>query len=205
MVSGSTTQPGRQEDLRNEQELRALMVRYQNADAEAVAELVGRLSPALLRYFSGPFADRAEAQDLLQECWLRIHRSRHTYRPAEPVLPWIFAIARHTRVDGYRRRRRLLSREVQLAGGVAEPSQAPPSGGGMAEFSRLLAALPESQREVIWMLKVSGMSLEEVARATSSTVGAIKQKAHRAYAKLRQVLEKEQNRERRTNPSLQAR
>jgi RNA polymerase sigma-70 factor (ECF subfamily) len=51
--------------------------------------------------------------------------------------------------------------------------------------------LPQSQREVIFMLKVSGMSLEEVARATASTVGAVKQKAHRAYAALRRMLEKE--------------
>ena len=49
----------------------------------------------------------------------------------------------------------------------------------------LLGQLPESQREVILMLKVSGMSLEEIARATSSSVGAIKQKAHRAYARCR--------------------
>ncbi|HEX5431519.1 MAG TPA: sigma factor-like helix-turn-helix DNA-binding protein, partial [Bryobacteraceae bacterium] len=56
----------------------------------------------------------------------------------------------------------------------------------------LLETLPESQREVILMLKVSGMSLEEVARATSSTVGAIKQKAHRGYAKLRVLLKKEE-------------
>ncbi len=56
----------------------------------------------------------------------------------------------------------------------------------------MLGQIPESQREVILMLKVSGMSLEEVARATSSTVGAIKQKAHRAYAKLRELLAKEQ-------------
>ena len=41
------------------------------------------------------------------------------------------------------------------------------------------------------MLKVSGMSLEEVARATSSTVGAVKQKAHRAYAALRRVLQED--------------
>jgi RNA polymerase sigma-70 factor (ECF subfamily) len=54
-----------------------------------------------------------------------------------------------------------------------------------------LTNLPESQREVILMLKVSGMSLEEVARATSSTVGAIKQRAHRAYATLRRILDKE--------------
>jgi RNA polymerase sigma-70 factor (ECF subfamily) len=38
------------------------------------------------------------------------------------------------------------------------------------------------------MLKVSGMTLEEVARATSSSVGSVKQKAHRAYLKLRGVL-----------------
>jgi RNA polymerase sigma-70 factor (ECF subfamily) len=52
----------------------------------------------------------------------------------------------------------------------------------------MLRDLPESQREVILMLKVSGMSIEEVARATASTIGSVKQKAHRAYEKLRRVL-----------------
>lgn len=205
MVPEFTTHARQEADLRDEQGLRALMVRYQDADAEAIEELVARISPALLRYLSGPFVDRAEAEDLLQECWLRIHRSRHTYRPSEPVLPWIFAIARHTRLDGYRRRQRLRSREVQVSGDTADLLPAPPADGGMAEFSRLLAALPASQREVILMLKVSGMSLEEVARATSSTVGAIKQKAHRAYEKLRQVLEKERISDRKTNSRVQAR
>lgn len=51
-----------------------------------------------------------------------------------------------------------------------------------------MAALPESQREVLAMLKVNGLSIEEVARATSSTVGSIKQKAHRAYERLRKLL-----------------
>jgi len=39
------------------------------------------------------------------------------------------------------------------------------------------------------MLKVNGLSIEEVARATSSTIGAVKQKAHRAYERLRKLLE----------------
>lgn len=56
-------------------------------------------------------------------------------------------------------------------------------------FDALIAALPESQREVITMLKVEGLSLEEVARATSSTVGAVKQKVHRAYERLRESLQ----------------
>lgn len=123
---------------------------------------------------------------------MRIHRSRHTYRPAEPVLPWIFAIARHTRLDGYRRRRRRESHEILVANPpetFSRTQQTPAA--ERPEFDRLLESLPETQKEVILMLKVSGMSLEEVARATSSTVGAIKQKAHRAYEKLRVVLEKE--------------
>ena len=58
-------------------------------------------------------------------------------------------------------------------------------------FDTLVAALPEAQREVVTMLKVGGLTLEEVARATSSTVGAVKQKAHRAYEGLRKVLQVE--------------
>ena len=56
----------------------------------------------------------------------------------------------------------------------------------MEELDALLAPLPANQREVIEMLKVAGMSLEEVARATSSTVGSVKQRVHRAYKRLRQ-------------------
>ena len=57
------------------------------------------------------------------------------------------------------------------------------------DFDALIAVLPPSQREVVSMLKVSGMSLEEVARATASSVGSVKLKAHRAYEKLRGVLQ----------------
>jgi RNA polymerase sigma-70 factor, ECF subfamily len=169
----------------SEDQLRDLMVRYQQGDPAAVETLVTNLSPALLRFCSGPGMSRTDAEDVLQDCWLRIHRARHTYLPSEPLLPWIFAIARHTRLDAYRRRRRLESREVLVAGTLELAGAAPAPGSGIME---LVDRLPDSQREVIVMLKVVGMSLEEVARATSSTAGAIKQKAHRAYAALRSML-----------------
>jgi RNA polymerase sigma-70 factor, ECF subfamily len=176
----------------DDQELRDLMMRYQRADATALDELVGRISPSLLRYFEGSSFRRDDAEDLLQECWIRIHRSRHTYRSSEPVMPWIYAIARHTRLDAYRRRRRLESREVLMAR-VPEGlyGAAPEALGEEDYFSNLIASLPESQREILVMLKVSGMSLEEVAQATSSTVGAVKQKVHRAYTTLRRALAKD--------------
>jgi RNA polymerase sigma-70 factor, ECF subfamily len=173
----------------DEGELRSLMTRYQSADRAALEELVRRLSPALLRYFAASGIGREDAEDLLQDCWMRIHHARHTYRSSEPVLPWLYAIARHTKLDGYRRRRRRQAREVLVAA-VPENLQRAETPTPANEIGRLLAGLPESQREVVFMLKVSGMSLEEVARATGSTVGAVKQKAHRAYEALRRALAK---------------
>jgi RNA polymerase sigma-70 factor (ECF subfamily) len=170
---------------KHEDRLRDLMVRYQQGDAAAVEVLVTNLSPALLRFCSGAGMSRSDAEDLLQDCWLRIHRARHTYLPSEPLLPWIYAVARYTRLDAYRRRRRLGSREVPVAGTPEPAGAVPASGSGVME---LVNRLPDGQREVIMMLKVVGMSLKEVARATSSTAGAVKQKAHRAYTTLRSML-----------------
>jgi RNA polymerase sigma-70 factor (ECF subfamily) len=164
------------------------MERYQQADPEAPAALVGALSPALLRFFKSQVATREQANDLLQEAWLRIHRVRHTYRPGEPVLPWVYAIARRVRVDGYRRTRRITLHEIAMEVVPDVPAQAEARNPGPT-FDTLVSTLPDSQREVVTMLKVGGLTLDEVARATSSTVGAVKQKAHRAYERLRKLLQ----------------
>jgi RNA polymerase sigma-70 factor (ECF subfamily) len=165
-----------------------LMAQYQKADFEAAAALISQLSPQLHRFFVAQLASRADADDLLQETWLRIHKVRHTYRPGEPVLPWFYAIARRVRVDHYRKSSRTTARQRALEEmpGIAAPVSA--ESGRRDDLAALLAPLSEGEREVIEMLKVEGMSLEEAARATSSTVGSVKQKAHRAYKKLRETM-----------------
>lgn len=165
-------------------DLEVLMARYQQGDSAAATALVYRLSPQLHRFFLVQQASRRDADDLLQETWMRLHQVRHTYRPGEPVLPWLYAIARHIRVDHYRKASRTTGREGRLED-MPEMAAAPST---TPDLETLLEPLPESQREVIEMLKVVGMSLEEVARATSSSVGAVKQKAHRAYERLRETL-----------------
>ncbi len=171
-------------------QLQELMLSYQNADPDAANQLVEQLSPMLLRFLAVPIYTRAFAEDMLQDCWLRLHRARHTYRPGTPVLPWVFAIARHTRIDAYRRRRRIETRESALEnisdtdGRASTPAVTPE-----IDLWRFVRQLPASQQEVIIMLKVTGMSLEEIARATGGTVGAVKQKAHRAYVKLREMID----------------
>lgn len=164
------------------------MERYQQADPEAPRALIAALSPALLSFFRSQPANREHADDLLQDTWLRIHRVRHTYRPGEPVLPWVYAIARRVGVDGYRKKRRIAAHETAMETVPERPLQSEPQRHQLPTFDELVAALPTSQQEVITMLKVGGLSLEEVARATSSTVGAVKQKAHRAYESLRKLL-----------------
>lgn len=172
-------------------ELEVLMVQYQRADATATTVLIRRVSPLLLRYFVSQCRNRAEAEDLLQDTWLQIHKVRHTYRPGEPLLPWVYAIARHVRVDGYRRSARIRSRE-QVISPLPEPSiMAGPLATSQPDFDEMIAVLPASQREVVTMLKASDMSLEDVACATASSVGSVKLKAHRAYEKLRSVLRRE--------------
>jgi len=165
-----------------------LMVRYQAGDSASVTALVAGVGPKLHRFFMAQSASRRDADDLLQETWLRIHRVRHTYRPGEPVLPWFYAIARRVRIDHYRRASRTTARERPLEE-VSDLSAAFPGEDAHGDnLETLLAPLSDSQREVIRMLKVAGMSLEEVARATSSSVGSVKQRVHRAYGKIREKM-----------------
>ncbi len=168
--------------------LEMLMAGYQQGDFAAATDLIDCISPRLHRFFLAQEISRADADDLLQETWLRIHKVRHTYRPGEPALPWFYAIARHIRVDHYRKRVRAAAGERELeeiSKGILSTQH---EAGADGEYEALLAPLSLSQREVITMLKVEGMSLEEVARATSSSVGSVKQKAHRAYKKLRETI-----------------
>ena len=78
-------------------EIEALMSGYQQADGEATATLITRLSPQIFQFFLAQVRDRSLAEDLLQDFWLRVHKARHTFRAGEPLLPWVFAIARRTR------------------------------------------------------------------------------------------------------------
>jgi RNA polymerase sigma-70 factor, ECF subfamily len=168
----------------NAGELASLMQRYQQSDNGAAQQLIDRLSPQIFRFFLAQVRDRNRAEDLLQDFWLRIHHARHTYRPGEPVLPWLYAIARRTQIDDYRRRSRISKHELQSEQ-LPDRTTAEAAGDRSYELAELLEPLPETQREVVVMLKVNGLSLDEVARATGSSVGAVKQKAHRAYETLR--------------------
>jgi RNA polymerase sigma-70 factor (ECF subfamily) len=171
--------------VNQETHIENLLIGYQRGDHGAAAALVVAVSPMLLRYCIGNGDERREAEDVVQEIWLRIHKARHTYRAGEPALPWLYAIARHTRLDAYRRKRRLLLHEIAF---TTMPDTAAPVHSDQQQLAEMLDLLPPSEREVVTMLKGLGMTVEEVAGATASTAGSVKQKAHRAYKRLREFV-----------------
>ena len=116
-----------------------------------------------------------------------VARVRHTYRGAEPVLPWLYAIARSVQVKDHRRRRWLAWGKAGV--GIFPASSArEDKAGSRPAFEELVGRLPQDQREVLTMLKISGLSAEQVARATSSTAWAVKRRLGRAYDGLRRLL-----------------
>src|SRR5215212_462752 len=91
-------------------EARELMQRYVDGDASAFRELYALVAPRLLGYLLKMARERALADDLLQQTFLKVHRARSAYvRGADP-LPWIYAIAHRTFIDETRKHKRAVVR-----------------------------------------------------------------------------------------------
>jgi RNA polymerase sigma-70 factor, ECF subfamily len=175
-----------------------LMARYQAGDGAAFDALVALVGPILYRFFvHGQVGDATVADDLYQELWLRAHDARHTFRPGEPVLPWLFGVARHVVLDHRRRfaRHRRRVDALEQAGDAAasvlpQPAAAADTRAETAQMLHLaMEGLPESQREALFLLKVEGLPVKEAARIAGTSEGALKVRAHRAYAAVRARLD----------------
>ena len=81
--------------MADDQRLRDLMREYQSGRFDAFDDIYASLAPTLRRYLLPQARDAVKADDLVQETFLQIHRARHTFDPAYPLLPWAVAIARH--------------------------------------------------------------------------------------------------------------
>jgi RNA polymerase sigma-70 factor (ECF subfamily) len=179
-----------------------LMARYCAGEATAFQAVYGLLAPRLLGYLFGLLRDRAAAEDTLQLTFLKLHEARGTYVAGANPIPWIYTIAHRTALDELRKRKRA---RVRLTADGALPAEPPAHVTGVAEEARsdeadgataaatrgalaALERLPENQREALLLTKVHGRSTAEAAMIAGTTPGAIKQRAHRAYLTLRQML-----------------
>jgi RNA polymerase sigma-70 factor, ECF subfamily len=179
-----------------------VMGRYCRGDAAAFQRLYALMAPRLLAYLVGLVRDRAAAEDILQATFLKIHEARSTYLVGANPIPWLYTIAHRTFLDDVRKRKRnrvqltkdgTLQAEpaADLTGMSAEAGQdeaARPDPAATAGALAALAELPENQRQALLLTKVHGRSTAEAAMIAGTTQGAIKQRAHRAYVTLREML-----------------
>ena len=175
------------------------MARYCDGDASAFRELYALVAPRLLGYLLKMARQRALADDLLQQTFMKVHRARSAYvRGADPV-PWIYAIAHRTFLDDARTKKRAIVRvgdgddlpeqQADLRGDAPERRDDPRADPELMKAAiDALAQLPEQQREAVVLTKLEGKSVAEAAEIAGTTVGAMKVRAHRGYEALRKLL-----------------
>jgi RNA polymerase sigma-70 factor (ECF subfamily) len=180
-------------------DLGTLMAQYVDGDAGAFRALYAAVAPRLHGYLWRMARDPAVADDLLQQTFLKVHRSRAAYvRGADP-LPWLYAIAHRTFLDEARRTKRAI---VSTPGDAGVPEVAAGIEGqtdGQRDEPRVdpelaaaaltaLQSLPPQQREAVVLTKLDGKSVAEAAEIAGTTPGAMKVRAHRGYVALRKAL-----------------
>lgn len=156
-----------------------LMQRYQNDDTAAFEVLYSRHKAALYRYFVRQCPDTMQAEELYQDLWMSIIKSRHRYVVSAKFTTYMYTIAHNKLIDYYRRNKLRFSDEMNNNDNSNNtpideiPSQAEQQPENIVEIeqkrSHLLTAvnlLPESQREVFLLREELGLSLEEIAKIT---------------------------------------
>lgn len=133
------------------------------------------------------------AEDLAQQTFMKLHQNRERYQIGAPVSPWVLTIARNLATDALRRRGRQRVR-LTAEGELPEPgvmSTETPRDEQQATIDAVRAAvgaLPDGQREVVQLHKLEERSFDEVAGSLGIRTGAARVRAHRAYARLRELL-----------------
>jgi len=164
-------------------ERRGEAIAYERMLKEVATALRRSLAPRLVRVSAGAH----EAEDLVQEILIGLHRKRHTWDPARPFLPWLHTITRYKLIDFMRHRRGDTRRRVDLAlEDWVEIVESPADAADCStwEVDRHLAVLPMSQRKIVRAIAVEGASVRNVARGLATSEGAVRVTLHRAIKRL---------------------
>jgi RNA polymerase sigma-70 factor (ECF subfamily) len=170
---------------------RELLARCRRGDRRALEELVHlthRRAYALAYRLVG---DRYEAEDVVQEAYLRMFRGLPGFREEARFETWMHRIVVNTALNGLRRRGRfgeLMKDEVM---DLPVPDRAEQQAVQRDALERGLATLPAGQRTVLVLKDVYGLSCREIGHELGIEEGAVKVRLHRARKRLRERLSEE--------------
>jgi RNA polymerase sigma-70 factor (ECF subfamily) len=167
-----------------------LAARSATGDGEAFAALVERHTDRLFNLLFQWVGNGHDAEDLVQETFLRAYRNLGRYQPARPFLPWLFTIARRAASSHWRKVRP--TEELDSAADEADPG-ADPSAHAMAEERvasvwRMARRLRPKQYRALWLRYGEGFEIGEVAQVLGTNSIHVKVLLHRARTELTRML-----------------
>lgn len=175
-----------------------LMRRYAEGDADAFEVLYARHRRSLYGFLLRQCGNAQIAEELYQEIWLKLVRSRERYEVRASFRTFLFRIAHHAVIDHIRAQGRnpeqeALEYEEEAGSGQDEAAWATPEQAletrQLAELLiRLIGELPEVQREVFLLREEAGMGIPEIAEVIGVNPETVKSRLRYAWAKLRRGL-----------------
>ena len=168
--------------------------RVREGDVEAFGILVDRYHDRYARYAVHMMGNREDAEEALQDAFVRAFRSLHQYEERERFGAWLYRILVNQCRNAIERRRR----DAEAFPGVDPESLALPAGDADDEAARerlreLLAALPAAQREALILKYSEDMTFDEMAAVTGVGVSALKMRVRRALDRLRTLILEQRN------------
>lgn len=168
-----------------------LMLAYAGGDAAAFQALYGRHRGPLYRFMLRSLKERALAEELFQEVWMRVIDARERYQPQARFKTWLYTIAHHRVVDHWREKGlSLVALEPQdaVADHAADPERRVAARQSARRLLAALEALPPVQREAFLLHEEAGLGVAEIAEATGCDFEAAKSRLRYAVAKLKAAL-----------------
>ena len=173
-----------------------LMLRVKAGDGASFATLLDKYRAPVVHVLYRMVQNQAVAEELAQEVFLRVYRSRSSYEPTAKFTTWLFRIATHLALNALRdgknerAQERLDSQAPEAL--IRQVSDSRPSveqslvrDAFLEEVRRAVAALPEKQRAAVLMHKYEEMEYSQIARALNCSESAVKSLLFRAYETLR--------------------
>jgi RNA polymerase sigma factor (sigma-70 family) len=163
------------------------------AEVPTWEEIVEQHSARVLRLAFRLTGDRADAEDLTQEVFVRVFRSLETYSPGS-FEGWLHRITTNAFLDQARRRQRIRFDPLSDERAARVPAAGPGPDAAYADrtfdddVERALHALPPDFRAAVVLCDVEGLSYEEIADVLGAKLGTVRSRIHRGRAMLRREL-----------------
>lgn len=164
-----------------------LMVAVRGGEVSLLSELFDRHHVRLFNFFLRLTGRRDASEDLVQESFLRMLKYRSTYRGESSFAVWMYRIARNVLSDQWRKSAKY--EPLELADSYTAPGASPFDEVRLDQEVELLRvaflSLAEDRRELLALIRFEGLRHDEISELLGCSVGAVKVRAHRALAELR--------------------